>query len=352
MSNRPESEMSLSGLASPDHVLETRGASRALDAYVVHTTFDRQGLNAAFAMGDGTLQIVPLANQENWLSVAAHDGAVLSMSPAPAQGFVTGGDDGALRMISCSGEIREIAKFGSRWVEHVFANPANIACAVGRTVHVFDREGTKLKSLDHPSAVSGLVFDAKGKRIITSHYGGASLWFIASKSDNPRKLEWKGSHIGVAISPDGDAVVTAMQENALHGWRLSDAQHMRMSGYPTKTLSMSFTWNGKFLATSGAEAVVLWPFTGGGPMGKAPMELAGGDNVTCSVVACHPQNEVCAAGFSDGVVVIADIASSRILPVCGPGRGPVTALAWSPDGGFLTFGTETGFAALIDLARR
>ncbi len=87
-------------------------------------------------------------------------------------------------------------------------------------------------------------------------------------------------------------------------------------------------------------------------MGKTPMELAGGDNVTCSMVACHPQNDVCAAGFSDGMVVVADVTTQRILPICGPGRGPVTALAWSPDGGCLAFGTETGFAALIDLSKR
>ena len=80
-----------------------------------------------------------------------------------------------------------------------------------------------------------------------------------------------------------------MQENALHGWRLSDGQHMRMSGYPSKTTTLSFSRNGKWLATSGADAMVLWPFFGGGPMGKAPMELAGGDGVLCQQVACNPQ---------------------------------------------------------------
>ena len=102
------------------------------------------------------------------------------------------------------------------------------------------------------------------------------------KIDNPRKLEWKGSHTALAIHPDGDAVVTAMQENALHGWRLSDDQHMRMSGYPAKTQSLSFTRNGKWLASSGADAMVLWPFFGGGPMGKAPIEFAGGDGIVCT----------------------------------------------------------------------
>src|SRR5207248_10220049 len=177
-----------------------------------------------------------------------------------------------------------LAKYGSKWVEHVASHPGDKgrglrACAVGKIVHLFDGTGKPLKALEHPSSVAGLAFDARGKRIGTAHYNGASLWFVASKSDNPRRLEWNGSHIGIAIHPDGDAVVTAMQENALHGWRLSDGQHMRMSGYPGKTRALSFSRNGKWLATSGADAMVLWPFFGGGPMGKAPNELAGGAGV-------------------------------------------------------------------------
>ena len=170
------------------------------------------------------------------------------------------------------------------------------------------RTGRKLREFTHPSAVTGLAFDAKGKRIGASHYNGATLWFVAAKTDSPRKLEWKGSHTGFAIHPDGDAVVTAMQENALHGWRLSDGQHMRMSGYPSKTTALSFTRNGKWLASSGADAMVLWPFFGGGPMGKAPLELAGGDGILCTQVACHPQQEMVAGGFADGLVVMADVA--------------------------------------------
>jgi len=328
--------------------------SHDLGAFVVAASFARGGASAAFALGDGTLHIAPRAGGE-WRRVEAHDGAVLALAAdAGAGGYLSGGDDGKLCR---TGETaQEVAGFGMKWVEHVasFADAKTglLACTVGRQVHLFDGAGKRLKVLEHPSSVTGVVFDTKGKRIAASHYNGASVWFVGSKTDNARKLEWKGSHTGIAISPDGDNVVTAMQENALHGWRLTDGQHMRMTGYPGKTQALGFTRSGKWLATSGAEAIVLWPFFGGGPMGKAPTELAGGGEVICTFVAVHPQHEAVAAGFADGLVVLADIGSARILPVCGPGRGPVSALAWSADGAHLALGTEGGFAALVDFSKQ
>jgi WD40 repeat protein len=143
-----------------------------------------------------------------------------------------------------------------------------------------------------------------------------------------------------------------MQENTLHGWRLADGQHMRMAGYPAKTKSMGFTARGRWLATSGADCVVLWPFFGGGPMGKAPTELAGGDGVLCTMVACHPREEIVAAGFADGLVLIADISSGRIVPVAAPRGSAISALAWNSAGTRLAFGAESGFAGLVDLAKR
>ncbi len=62
-----------------------------------------------------------------------------------------------------------------------------------------------------------------------------------------------------------------MQENALHGWQIADGSDMRMSGYPAKTRSIAWTAKGRYLATSGANAAILWPFHfKDGPMGKEP----------------------------------------------------------------------------------
>jgi WD40 repeat protein len=331
-----------------DQLLETRGRSAQFGAYVTALAFDAKGLSG-FALGDGTLRLGP-----DHTAVAAHDGAVLSLAAHPEGGFLTGGDDGRLVLSKADTSVRELHKFGSKWVEQlaVFAGKgALLAACVGKSLYLLNPAGEILKTIAHPSTVTGIAFDAKGKRVAASHYNGASLWFTASGSAVAPKLEWKGSHTGLAIHPAGEALVTTMQENALHGWTLPEGKHMRMSGYPTKPESLGFTKSGRWLATAGAESIVLWPFFGGGPMGKPPTELGMGDGIV-KRVACHPQHEVVAAGFDTGLVLVADIARERVLPVCGPGRGNVTALAWNADGTQLAFGTEQGFAALVDFSGR
>jgi WD40 repeat protein len=334
-----------------DALLRERGRSATFDAWVVAALPLDAG--AAFALADGTVRL--MAADGGVASIAAHDGACLCAVRDIDGGVLSGGDDGRLVATAPDGTVTVLARHGAKWVDHVAAHPGSRgkgawrAAAVGRAVHL-SRDGVT-RQLDHPATVAGIATDARGRRIAAAHYGGASLWWTASDGA-VRSLAWKGSHVGIVLAPDASHAVTAMQENALHGWRLADNADMRMSGYPAKTRSMSFTANARWLATSGAESVVLWPFFGGGPMGKAPAELMGGDASLCTAVACHPQQEVVAAGWDDGLVAMAEVASRRTVAVAAPGRGAVSALAWSSDGARLVFGTERGFAAMIDLSRR
>ncbi len=186
--------------------------------------------------------------------------------------------------------------------------------------------------------MAGLAFAPKGLRVAIAHYNGVTLWFPNAAGVAPEKLEWKGSHLGVAFSPDGRFVVTCMQEPTLHGWRLADAQHMRMSGYSARVRSLSWTSGGDFLATSGAEQLILWPFDGkDGPMGKQPKLLARSE-ARVSVVACHPKQPVVAVGYADGVVLLARIDDGALIQVKPAGALPVSALGWDSTGQTLAFG--------------
>ena len=163
----------------------------------------------------------------------------------------------------------------------------------------------------------------------------------------PERLEWKGSHLLVTFSPDNRFVVTAMQEPTLHGWRLADGNNMRMSGYPAKVRSMSWSADGKALATSGANELIIWSFQGkDGPMGKDPRTLGHYAN-RVAAVACHPRQDVAALGYEDGLVVLVRLTDGARVLVRRPEGVPITALGWDAAGGTLAFGTEDGKAGVL-----
>jgi hypothetical protein len=68
------------------------------------------------------------------------------------------------------------------------------------------------------------------------------------------------------------------------------------------------------------------------------------------VVACHPKQDIAAAGYADGMVLLVRVDDGAEILAKRPGDTPITALAWSADGTLLAFGTESGEAGILDLA--
>ena len=68
------------------------------------------------------------------------------------------------------------------------------------------------------------------------------------------------------------------------------------------------------------------------------------------VVACHPQKEVTAVGYEDGMVLLVRLIDGAEVLARRPGGPPVSALAWNAKGTELAFGTEDGEAGVLDLA--
>jgi WD40 repeat protein len=304
------------------------------------------GETAVLVLGEEALILIPRGGEPR--TVAMHGGAILCSS-ADADRIVTGGDDGKVVSIGAQGESSVIATDAKhRWIDHVAVGPSGtVAWSAGRQAFVRTAKGTE-QMLEVRSTVGGLAFAPKGLRLAVAHYNGVTLWFPNAQSE-PDTLEWKGSHLGVAFSPDARFVVTSMQEPTLHGWRLADRKDMRMSGYGARVLSLDWTAGGKWLATSGSTQLILWPFQSkDGPMGKTPRILAPME-AQAEVVACHPRQEVVAVGYADGLVLLVRVEDgAEVLARKGTGA-PVTALAWSAAGNLLAVGTEDGEAGVVDL---
>ena len=312
-------------------------------AFVVESAFF--GGTAMFALGDGTVRRVADAVAE---TTAVHTGAILSAAVA-GERLLTGGDDGLVALTDTAGVVERLAERPRKWIDHVAAGPGGVvAFSVGKQAVVIFADGRQ-RAFDHERAVGGLAFAPKGLRLAVARYDGVTLWWAGTDAE-PVLLSWKGAHLGVTFSPDGRNVVTTMQENALHGWRLDDGKDMRMSGYPGKPRSLSWSAKGRFLATSGANAAILWPFHfKDGPMGREPLQL-GAREVVVTEVACHPRSETLAIGYQDGMVMAVRLADAEEALLRRPGGGPVSALTWDRDGKRLAFGTEDGAAGLIDIS--
>jgi WD40 repeat protein len=307
------------------------------------------GEQALFALNDGA--VFAAAREGETRRFAAHDGVILSAALHPdGKRLVTGGDDGRLNIVSPSGEVAMLASL-RKWVDHIVANSASgvIAAGSGKEAVIF-ANNKEAHRFSHPSTIGGLALDAKGRRLAVSHYGGVTLRYALAADDKGVSLKWTGSHLGVTISPDADYVVTAMQENALHGWRLPEKTDLRMDGYPAKTRSLSWDRRGRWLATSGARSAIVWPFVGKlGPQGKAPLQ-PGEREALVTAVAFHPHEETLAIGYADGAALVVRFADELAMELDEPGEGAVTALAWSADGKRIALGDEAGRGAIIDLA--
>jgi WD40 repeat protein len=292
---------------------------------------------------------VSLANAEGeTTSVAIHGGGILC-SAADGKRVIAGGDDGKLVAVDAKSQVETLATDAKRrWIDNVAIHPDGaVAWSAGKTAFVRTPKGDE-KTFDVPSTVGGLAFAPKGLRLGVAHYNGVTLWF-PNMSGKPEFLEWKGSHLGITFSADNRFLVTTMHEAALHGWRLADSRHMRMTGYPSRVRSMSWSVGGKFLATSGSDSVILWPFASkDGPMGKEPAMLAP-LQAKATVVACHPKDEIFAVGYSDGTILMVRIEDGAEILVRRNGGEQVTALSWNTKGSLLAFATEDGDAGLLPL---
>lgn len=54
--------------------------------------------------------------------------------------------------------------------------------------------------------------------------------------------------LSIAFAPDG-RTVAGCQDHSVHFWRVASGKDAQMCGYPAKPRQISFSWDGRWLAT-------------------------------------------------------------------------------------------------------
>ncbi len=300
----------------------------------------------AFALADGHVLLAHGGERK----IAIEGGLAVATPSSDGSAILAGGENGAVSRVTGNGFITQLSPANGKWTTSIASGPSGaMAFGSGKTATVLLADGTR-QEFTCERTIEGIAFAPKGLRIALTRYNGVELRWVGTQSPS-QFLEWKGAHIGVTFSPDGRFMVTSMQENALHGWRLADNRHMRMTGYPTKVKSLSWSAKGKWLASSGAPAAIVWPFSGkDGPMGKAPKELGSMGQIIVSRVACHPSEDIIAIGYQNGMILGVRIEDGKDVVLRRGGNGAISALNWDGAGRRIAFGAESGEAGIIDIA--
>jgi len=301
----------------------------------------------AFALGDGKVQFADQNGMKQAFKV--HDNAILAAAPLDGA-IVTCSDDGKVASTTPEGKITHLIDAPGRFFDQLAtASWGGVAVADGRRIYIRLPDGS-MREYKATGSVGGLAFSPKGRKLAASRNNGVSVYWVGTEREAPDTYEWQGAHGPVTWNARGDFIVTAMHENALHVWRTDNEKHGRMGGYPSRIKSLSWDQNGINLATSGADGVVIWPFSSkSGPIGQGAEQIPLKTDEIVATLAWHPSRNVIAVG-TDHANLLLVRRDGAILPLARDLESVVTTLEWAEKGSALAFGCDSGRFGLIDFS--
>jgi WD40 repeat protein len=273
----------------------------------------------------------------------------LSWSPQGTL-LATAGQDGMVRLWDpASGQETLARDGGAEWVERLAWSPDGtlLASAAGRKVRLWDSAGHLVREYgNHPSTVADIQWKPGSLVLASAAYSQLALW--SPKHDEPvRLLQWKGSQLVLAWSPDGKYIATGDQDSTVHFWTVQTGEDLMMSGYPRKVRELSWDCTSRYLATGGGAVPCIWDVSGEGPAGTKPIQLEAHRDRLTDLAFQHSGPLLASAG-ADGLVAVWWPAGKHKRPLTQVELpGGVTHIAWSADDRRLGIGTEDGSVTVL-----
>ena len=288
--------MSAPDIATPRFTLNADDFPRSL-------TWSVGGEELAWGTASGRVQVVAAASGATTATAELEGTGVAALAWHPRERLLcAGAEDGSVWLVDPgSDKLTRVVPPGRHWTEHIAWNPkgSKLAVAVGRGALVLATDGRLLVHLPEvESTISGITWSPDGAQVACASYGGVTL-FDPKSGKRRRRLPWRGSIISLAWRPGGQVIAGGCQDNSVHFWRLPAGKDSQMSGYPAKPRAISWSHDGRLLATSGAPQVTVWKFQGRGPEGTTPIELSAHEQPV-SALAFAPVVDILASGCRDG----------------------------------------------------
>jgi WD40 repeat protein len=286
----------------------------------------------AIGGADGTAWLLDTATGTEIGSLRLPGGLLdTALAPDAAHLAVTGPTEYALWR-RADGKVT-MAETGSWSATVVWAAAERVAVACGRRALVLAADGRELWATEPAaSTVTDLAWIRDGRRLAVAAYGAVRC-HERHTAKPVATYRYIGSHLALAIAPNGRWICSGNQDASIHIWRTRDGGELTMSGYPEKVSRLGFDDTGCWLAADGASDVTVWDFSGKGPAGTAPRSLRCHETITA--LAWRPGSAGhLASGGDDGTLalwrVTADRPKGRLRPARTlDGEAGMAALAWA-----------------------
>jgi len=140
----------------------------------------------------------------------------------------------------------------------------------------------------------------------------------------------------VALSPDGQTLVSGSQDQTIKLWHLDTGKLLRtLAGHSQAVWSIALSPDGKTLASGSSDNTIkLWNLSSG----KLLRTLAGHSQAVRSI-ALSPDGQTLVSGSSDNTIKLWNLSSGKLLRTFFGHTNRVISVALSPDGQILASGS-------------
>lgn len=331
--------------------LHRRGVLQLGD-FPADAAWSADGRTLLVAGGQGQLILVDAGAPPALEVLGEHAGGVLAVAwQSAGRLFASSGQDGEVRLWDFRTRECRCIHAAPEWSERLsFASHGRLlAVGTGRTLQVFASDGALQATWGaHWGVIAAVAWRPKSSEIAAVGNGGARVHRVQPVPQS-QEYPWTGACLTASWSPDGRLLASGQQDGAVHYWNVVAGTQSQMKGYGTKVTLTSWSGNGRHLATSSDQQIVVWDFSGRGPEGTEPLQLSA-HTARLTQMSFQPQGALLVSGARDRRLALWHPAHSS-SPIDADLLGDeIAMLRWSNDGTQLAAADRSGALSLYTLS--